>query len=398
MVRGHAVAGAEAVTFALAPGVAVTRVELDGAPAATTAHGEGVWSAPATLSTDQAHRVAIAYEGRLDEAFMRDEGGHAWYELQILTRWRPVFAIRGLFDHRSTSRVTLTLPPTFAAASSFGLVEDARTAASARYVWDTGETQCLDFSVAVAEALQAEGDAGSVRLRALSEYGAPCSPAALLEVGCDTVRRYADAWGPCPYPHLTVACLPHSAAGNCGREGLVLAGDLKADPRTDVYATAVAAHELSHMWWGLGVRFNEQRSLGYLEALASYSAERMIRDRFGEEASRERRAGVLLPNARKAEAAAGVSLLACRQDTPESWRLREAKGGCVMLLLERLIGREQIDAALARLLAEFRGKQAEPADVRRAFVGVGGNQVDRFFDDYFDGTVSLPPEPQRYGE
>ena len=392
-VDGGTVAGRAAVVFALSPGVTLTHVEVDGVGAAAEVVDEGVWSVGAHLSPGSRHRVQVRYQGRLDRAFMRDCAGCAWYEMQFMTRWRPIFGL----DPLATSRVTLTLPATFTAASSFGLVKEDRTELAVRYVWDTGEAAYADFSIVVGEGLQADGDAGPVRLRALCQRGASYSPHAVLAAAAAALGAYSGAWGPCPYPRLTLACLPHSACGNCSREGLILFGHLQADPMTDPDAFRLVAHEVSHMWWGSGVRFDESRSLGYEEALANYCDERLARERFGKESFRHHLSAVLLHHAKIAEAAAGVSLRDCRYDTPESGRLRWAKGACVMLLLEALIGRTSMDAALSTLMAEFAGRQAEPADVRRAFVEVGSVQVQRFFDDYFDGVVPIPQGIGSYG-
>lgn len=386
VIKGEAVAGRDAVVFALSPGVAVTHVEVDGVAATAEVVGEGIWSIGASLAPGFRHHVRVRYEGRLDVAFMRDEAGHAWYEMQFMTRWRPVFGL----DRLEKSRATLILPATFTAASAFGLVQEDRTGREVRYVWDTGEAAGADFSLVVGEGLQADGEAGPVHLRALGPRAAPPCPQAVLAAAGAALRAYRAAWGPCPYPRLTLACLPHSACGNCSREGLVLFGQLRADPMTDPSAFRLVAHEVSHMWWGLGVRFDEARSLGYEEALANYCDERLARDRFGEGAFREHLCSVLLPHARVAEAAAGVSLRDCRYDTPESGRLRWAKGACAMLLLEAAIGRPGIDAALAGLMTECGGRQAEPADVRRAFVDAGGERARRLWDDYFDGVAPLP--------
>ncbi len=395
-VAGETVVGRSAALFALSPGAAVTQVAVDGVDAVAEAVGEGVWSVAAHLAPGIRHRVQVRYAGRLDRAFMRDEAGHAWYEMQFMTRWRPVWDL----DHPAKSRVVLTLPATFRAASSFGLVEEDRTGAAIRYRWDTGDAACGDFSLVVGEGLHADGDAGPVQLRALCPVAAPYSPTAVLTAARTALTAYSGAWGPCPYQRLTLACLPHSACGNCSREGLVLLGHLQADPADNPDAFRLVAHEVSHMWWGLGVRFAEDRGLGYVEALANYCDERLARDRFGEASFRRHVSTVLLPHAKLAEAAAGVSLKGCRYDTPESGRLRWAKGACAMLLLEALIGRTRMDAALSKLMEGFTGRQAEPADVRAAFVELqaGSGSVRRLFDDYFDGVVPIPNEPARYGD
>ena len=146
-VEGEAVAGRSAAVFALSPAVTVTCVEVDGVGVTPEMMGEGIWSVGARLSPDTSHRVQVRYEGRLDRAFMRDEAGHAWYEIQVMTRWRPVFGL----DHPAKSRTTLTLPSAFTAASSFGLVKEDRTGHKVQYVWDTGEAAYADFSIVVGE-------------------------------------------------------------------------------------------------------------------------------------------------------------------------------------------------------------------------------------------------------
>ncbi len=392
-VEGRVVAGRSAVAFALSPGVTVTDVQVDGLGVAPQGMGEGLWSFAAPLSPGAPHRVQVNYAGRLERAFMRDGTDRGWYEMQFMTRWRPVFGL----DYPAASRTTLTLPATFTAASSFALVHEDRIGPAVRYVWDTGETPHSDFSVVVGEGLRADGQAGPVSIRALCPQAAPYSPQSVLAAAGGALHAYAAAWGPCTYLRLTLACLPHSACGNCAREGLALFGQLRADPTTDPDAFRLVAHEVSHLWWGLGVHFDEGRGLGYVEALANYCSERLARSRFGLEAFGRHLSAVLLPQAKIAEAAAGVSLRDCHYDTPESGRLRWAKGACAMLLLEARIGCAAVDEALSKLKREFMGRRAEPADVRRTFVEVGGEGVIRCFEDYFDGTVPLPQGTEAYG-
>ena len=393
IVDGRAL-GSDVVAFATSPGLTITKVEVDGAAIAAVPDADGVWSVAAHGSPGRSHRVHVVYEGRLTRAFMRDVAGYAWYELQSMTGWHPRFAV----DEQWSSRLSLTVPATFGAVSSFGLVEQARTSATIRYVWDTGDATCDDFSVVVGEGLWGDDSSGPVELRALCQRTSPCTPDGVLAAGAAAVQAYSGWWGPCPYQRVTLACLPHASCGNCSREGLVLFGELHSDPANAPDAFGLVAHEVCHMWWGWGVRFDEDQSLGYVEALAHYGDERLMRDRFGESAFRRHISEYLLPNAKAAEAVARVSLRDCRYSTPESSRLRQRKGAAVMLLLERLIGRKAMDAALSTLLAEFLGKTAGPAEVRRAFMEVGGTQCEGFFDNYFDGVVPIPMDPTAYGE
>ncbi len=391
-VEGNAISATGRVAFAVSPGLTVTAVQVNGT--ARPAEVDGVCAIEASSATGLRLQVHVAYEGRLTQAFMRDAGGHPWYELQSMTGWRPRFAL----DAPSASRVTLTAPATFAAVSSFGLVEHRRTPEAVHCVWDTRDAALEDFALAVGDGRSHDETTGPVELRALCQWNAPCNPRGVVAAATAAVRAYAQWWGPCPFPRITLACLPHASCGNCSRPGLALFGHLNSDPMADPGAFALLCHEVCHQWWGLGVGFDEAASLGYLEALAHYGDERLMRDRFGENAFRTHMAEYLLPAARAAETAAGVSLRDCRYDTPESSSLRQRKGAAVMLLLERLVGRVKMDAALSNLLHAFEGRTATPADVRRIFVEVGGAPVDRFFDDYFDGVVPIPADLASYGE
>ncbi|HAZ27427.1 TPA: hypothetical protein DCY67_02260 [Candidatus Acetothermia bacterium] len=335
--------------------------------------------------------VETRYSGEYTLGVRRTPAGDPWYEFNLNAFWRPLFSL----DLRDGAqfRVAASLPGRLHVVSSIAEGEVHSTADGTTGQWDTREQTSVDFSLVAGEGEYAESRSGAMAIAALTMLrGAPYRPQDVIAMAREIVELYASLWGACPFDRLTVACPPGSVSGNCAREGLVIAG-LIGD-RNLASRFGVLAHEIAHLWWGIGIRFDPTRP-GCEEGLAEYAALAADRARLGRRALRKIVTEEHLPRAREAEAH-GTALLDCTLFQPHSEALRQGKGACTFLLLERALGEEAMARALREFASQFRRHAATPDDLRATLVSFGGPDVGKLWDAYLAGTEPLPDDIERY--
>jgi len=379
------------IPFLLHPGFTVHEIEVDGTPVPPAQDAPLHYARPARpIARGRTCSVRTRYSGAYTPGVHRTPAGDRWYEFSLIALWRPLFSL----DLRDGARfqVAVSLPGRLHVVSSIAEGAVHSTDDETTGQWDTGAQTSLDFSFVAGQGEYAESRSGAMTFAALTMRGVPYRPQDVIAMARDIVEIYASLWDACPFDQLTVACPPGSVSGNCAREGLVIAGSI-AD-RDLASRLDVLTHEIAHLWWGIGVRFDPTRP-GCEEGLTEYAALVAERARFGRQALRKTVVEEYLPQAREAEAH-GTALLDCTLFHPHSEALRERKGACAFLLLERAMGEEAMAAALRDFASRFRGRAATPGDLRTTLVAFGGPDVGELWDAYVAGTEPLPAETERY--
>ncbi len=391
VTQGIVTAAPAEIPFLLHPGFTVHELEVDRTPVPPAQDGPVLHQArPRGASRGETCTIRTRYSGEYTLGVHRTHGGDRWYEFNLNALWRPLFSL----DLRDGARfeVAVSLPGRLHVVSSIAEGEVHSTDDETTGQWDTGAQTSVDFSFVAGQGEYAESRSGAMTFAALTMCGVPYRPQDVMAMAREIVELYASLWGACPFDQLTIACPPRSVSGNCAREGLVIAGLL--GDRDLASRFGVLAHEIAHLWWGIGIRFDPTRP-GCEEGLAEYAALVADRARFGRQALRKAVAEEYLPRAREAEAH-GTALLDCTLFQPYSEALREGKGACAFLLLERALGKEVMARALREFASRFRGCAASPGDLRTTLVSFGGPDVGALWDAYVAGTEPLPEDIERY--
>lgn len=390
--QGVTAGAPSAIPFLLHPGFTVHEIELNGTPVSSAQDGPIVhYARPVrTMEGGTTWTIRIRYSGEYTLGVHRTPAGERWYEFSLVTLWRPVYSLD--LHQGIRFRVCASLPGRLQIVSS---IADAAVRSANDEItchWDTGMDTSVDFSFLAGRGEYAEARSGGMTFAALTMDGVPYRPQDVIVMAKEIVDLYTSLWGACPFGQLTIACPPGSASGNCAREGLVIAGLIRDRDLASQFG--LLAHEIAHLWWGIGIRFDPTRP-GCEEGLAEYAVLVADRKRFGTQVLRETVAMEYLPQAREAEAY-GTALLDCTLFQPHSEVLRQKKGACAFLLLERALGEEVMAAALRDFASRFRGRAATPADLRATFIAFGGSGVETLWDTYLAGTEPLPDDVDRY--
>jgi hypothetical protein len=376
------------IPFLLHPGFTVHELKVNGTPVSPSQDGPILYWAP-PVARGPGCGLRVRYSGEYTMGSHRTPAGDRWYEFNMATLWRPLFSLD--LCQGVGSRVSASLPGRLHVVSSIAKTAICSADEETVCQWDTGANPSLDFMFVAGEGEYAESRSG-MPFAALTMRGAPYRPEDVIALAKEIVELYVSLWGECPFGELAIACPPESIAGNCAGEGLVIAGLIRDDL---AWGFGVLAHEISHQWWGLGIRLDLATRPGCREGLASYAFLVARRKRFGVQALRKTVAEHYLPLAREAEAH-GTALLDCTMFQPYSWALREGKGGCAFLLLERALGEEIMSAALRDFAARFRGRAATPDDLHATLVAFGGPDAGHLWARYVAGTEPLPTDIERY--
>lgn len=178
-----------------------------------------------------------------------------------------------------------------------------------------------------------------------------------------------DAGPPTPVTVVEIECRPGSSY-NWASEGVIA-----VDRRTlrAELPFRLLAHELAHLWWGIGVRSEGAGERFLTESTSEYAAWRCLEQRRGpealtaaEDAARERVASL---RGRGHDA----PLSAVTSRSPSYADLVHAKGPLALRRLEESVGRDALDAALRAFVRRHRDGvatlEAFLSEVRRAAAG-----------------------------
>jgi aminopeptidase N len=199
--------------------------------------------------------------------------GQRWREEIAPAHGDPVFAEAALYE------VTLDLPLTLTLATT-GSVLTATQSAEGRRIYHIVAGPLREFAWLASPDYQlAEMVAQGVTVRSYYLPGDGAAGQAALNTAAAALRAYASAFGPYPFPEMTVVEAPLSFYG-MEYPGLNLIGlDLYRDLRPELEIRV--AHEIAHQWWYAQVG-NDPIQVPWLdEGLAEYSTAIYYRQVYG---------------------------------------------------------------------------------------------------------------------
>ncbi|MGD8736216.1 MAG: M1 family metallopeptidase, partial [Anaerolineae bacterium] len=216
-------------------------------------YSQGVWSLP------DAYPVLAAHDGSAGLG-SPDPG---WHEEIAPPYGDAVFAETALYN------VSLTVPPTLTVAAAATVISDTQTADGRRIYWLQGGPLREFAWVGSAEYLVTETTVRGTTLRSYYLPGDEGAGQVALTTTAAALRAYADAFGPYPFPELTVVAAPLTFYGMEYPSLNLLGIDLYREHRAELEDRVV--HEVAHQWWYAQVG-NDQVNAPWLdEGLAEYS-------------------------------------------------------------------------------------------------------------------------------
>jgi aminopeptidase N len=199
--------------------------------------------------------------------------GTTWREDIAPSHGDAVFAGTALYD------VTLTVPPTLTVAATGSATSDTLT--DGQHIYHIVGGPLREFAwVASADYLVAETTASGATVRS---YYLPVDEAAgqaALNVAAAALRVYVDAFGPYPFPEMTVAEAPLLHFGMEYPSLNLIGVDLYRDQRSALEKRL--AHEIAHQWWYAQVGSDQVNTPWLDEGLAEYSTAIYYREVFGQ--------------------------------------------------------------------------------------------------------------------
>jgi ABC-2 type transport system permease protein len=160
-----------------------------------------------------------------------------------------------------------------------------------------------------------------------------------------------------PYPHAQLRLVEHPGGDptlhaypiNVSFEETFALFDTKKDQRDVDFAFAIAAHEVSHQWWGHQLSPARVEGAPLMsESLAWYSAMGVVEAHYGR-AHLDRLLGLMREAYLPPRAPSDPPLLQAN-----SWFLAYRKGPLALFALREYVGRAQVNVALRRLLERHR--------------------------------------------
>jgi len=194
------------------------------------------------------------------------------------------------------------------------------------------------------------------------------------------LARYQDRYGPYPHPRFDLVSSPWPTG--FGFPGLAYIGrrilPLPFIPRTSL------PHEILHNWWGNGV-YVATDSGNWAEGLTTFGAEYLLAEERSDAAARKLRRRWLADFASYHRSGKAPSLRGFRARVDGASRtLGYNKASFVWIMLRDRLGRNTFRAGLRRFYATHRYQEADWRDLRAAFEGEAGPDLERFFHQWLD--------------
>ena len=333
-------------------------------------YSQGIWSLP------DAYPLLAVHEGSLGGA----DAGATWLEDLAPPHGDAVVADAAIYE------ITLTLPPTLTLAASGTVVTTTETARGQRvYQIEGGPFReftwlaSADFSVSTATA-------HGVTVRSYFLPGDGAAGQAALNTAAASLRVYADAFGPYPFPEMVVVEAPLSYYG-MEYPGLNLIGTALYRELREQMEIRVA-HEIAHQWWYCQVG-SDQINVPWLdEGLAEYSTATYYAQVYG----RARENALVNQRWLVAYQAAIENGLDAVVNQPAAAFGSEyevivyAKAALFFDALRREVGDETYLAILRHYLEQFRWKIASPDGFLRIAESVSGRDLDTLYNRWILGT------------
>jgi len=220
-----------------------------------------------------------------------------------------------------------------------------------------------------------------------------------METALEILSFFAERYGPCPYPEISLVVVEAAAPGGHSPPGLVYlqrrpptlrVRRLPDDPADfGDLPDFFLAHELAHQWWGQGTAPANYHEQWLSEAWAQYSAALWVRHRKGENAFVDMLDEMAEWARRYDEKGAihlGQRLGHLEQDPRVLRAVVYDKGAWVLHMLRSLVGDEAFFRAARTFLAGHAFAKAGTEDMRSAFEAASGRELRPYFEKWIYGT------------
>jgi aminopeptidase N len=299
--------------------------------------------------------------------------GTAWLEDMAPAYSDAVSAEAALYE------VSLTLPPTLTLATTGSVVDDTQDSGG-QQVYHIAGGPLREFTwLASTDYAVMETRAHGVDLRSFYLPGDEAAGQAALYTAAAALRIYSDAFGPYPYPEMTVVEAPLRFYGmeypGLNLIGKALYRDLRAELEERV------AHEIAHQWWYAQVG-NDQINAPWLdEGLAEYSTATYYRQVYG-----QARVNTLVnqrwlaPYQVKVESGLDAVVNQPAMAFGQEYEvIVYAKAALFFDALRQEVGAEIYDAILREYLDRYRWRIATPDNLLRVAESVSGQDLDGLY-------------------
>ena len=219
-----------------------------------------------------------------------------------------------------------------------------------------------------------------------------------LAIAEELLAFYAERFGPCPYPVVSLALVESTKPGGHSPPGLVYlqkrpAMLMQAPPDDPANFSDMPnfflAHELAHQWWGQGVAPASYRDQWLSEAWAQYASALWVRHKKGEDAFLDI-LGRMASWARRYDDSGPVHLGRRLGHLKRDGRIRRAlvydKGALVLHMLRQILGDEAFFGGARSFLERHRYAAATTEDLRAALEEAGGSDLEAHFEHWIYGT------------
>jgi hypothetical protein len=299
--------------------------------------------------------------------------GSTWREDQAPAYGDAVSAAAALYE------VTLTLPQTLTLATT-GSVVDQIQDPGGQHVYRIVGGPLREFTwLASADYAVIDTKAHGVDLRSFYLPDDEAAGQAALYTAAAALRIYSDAFGPYPYPEMTVVEAPLRYYG-MEYPGLNLIGiALYRDQRAELEERV--AHEIAHQWWYAQVG-NDQINAPWLdEGLAEYSMATYYREVYGQaRVNTMVNQRWLAPYQVKVENGLDAVVNQPAAAFGEDYEVMVyAKAALFFDALRQEVGPEVFEEILREYLARYRWRMAMPDNLLRVAESVSGQDLDGLY-------------------
>jgi ABC-type transport system involved in multi-copper enzyme maturation permease subunit len=286
--------------------------------------------------------------------------------------------------------IEITVPRDQTALSSGRLI-DVREGEKRTFVYET-ETAVSGLVIMCAPY-------GEKRRGDLAVYHHPAhryNVDSLLDAMGAAREKYERDYGPSLHRDLRIAEFPglarfaisHATTIPCSENLVFVAREDESHVNVNYFA---AAHEIAHQWFGHRVVAAQSPGSGVLlEGLSEYAAGALIDEALGKEAAQRFRRFEETAYVRNRAPDTERPLALVDGSRRSDGVLIYQKAGLVFHMLERLIGRERMNAALREYVARFAGQALRPTvdDLVSIFKKHSSDRsLDWFYDEWFYGVV-----------
>jgi ABC-2 type transport system permease protein len=289
-------------------------------------------------------------------------------------------------------RIEITVPDGYTALSSGRLVETRDLADRRTFVYES-DHPLNRFPVLAAPYAVRRRDDFAVYFHAGHHYNVE----RFLDL-METARNvYERDYGRLPLRDLSIAEFPGLASFAMSHAGVMAfsEGESFLSREVDGYVNSnclIVAHELAHQWFGVMVTPGRSKGAGVLsEGLAQYSAGALIAEKLGERAAIDFRKHEEATYFSRRAVEGEPPLAMVDESHPSQGVIIYQKAGLVFHMLERLIGREKMNAALKEYVSQFGWRETHPTihDLIRIFKRqTPAAALDWFYDQWFYGLTS----------